>query len=270
MVRETPSRPGGGPGVTYLADAALPTATWSAWSCEVRVAVSDPHALRPAVAATTALMQRVDAAASRFRPDSDLSWANLNPGRPVAVSPLLVALTRSALDAAALTGGALDPTVGRDLLRLGYDRDILLVADSDHAAEARPRVAAARPTWHDVGLDEVTGLLSVPNGTRLDLGATAKAETADRAAALLHRRFGGAVLVEIGGDLAVAGERRDWQVAVGERAGGPGEQVTLGSGGLATSTTTVRAWRRGRRRMHHIVDPGTGEPAAGPWRTVSV
>lgn len=169
MVRETPSRPGGGPGVTYLADAALPTATWAAWSCEVRVAVSDPHALRPAVAATTALMQRVDAAASRFRPDSDLSWANLNSGRPVAVSPLLVALTRSALDAAALTGGALDPTVGRDLLRLGYDRDILLVADSDHAAEARPRAAAARPTWRDVGLDEVTGLLSVPNGTRLDL-----------------------------------------------------------------------------------------------------
>jgi thiamine biosynthesis lipoprotein len=46
--------------------------------------------------------------------------------------------------------------------------------------------------------------------------------------------------------------------------------VQLRNGGLATSTTTVRRWRRAGRTMHHIVDPATGLPADGPWRTVSV
>jgi thiamine biosynthesis lipoprotein len=39
---------------------------------------------------------------------------------------------------------------------------------------------------------------------------------------------------------------------------------------VATSSVTCRQWRRGGQRLHHIVDPRTGYPAAGPWRTVSV
>jgi thiamine biosynthesis lipoprotein len=50
----------------------------------------------------------------------------------------------------------------------------------------------------------------------------------------------------------------------------PGQTVTIRSGGLATSSTTVRAWAVGGRRMHHIIDPATGEPAQSCWRTVSV
>jgi thiamine biosynthesis lipoprotein len=127
-------------------------------------------------------------------------------------------------------------------------------------------------TWRDVGLDRDLGLLTVPRGTALDLGATAKAQTADWAAHAVQRRFGGAVLVEIGGDLAVAGTRPDgdWQITVAERAGACGQQIGVHRGGVATSTTTVRTWRRGEVRMHHIVDPRTSRPTNGPWRTVSV
>ncbi len=40
---------------------------------------------------------------------------------------------------------------------------------------------------------------------------------------------------------------------------------------MATSTTTVRRWQLGTGpAMHHIVDPATGAPADGPWRTASV
>jgi FAD:protein FMN transferase len=49
-----------------------------------------------------------------------------------------------------------------------------------------------------------------------------------------------------------------------------GQRVTVLGGGLATSSTTVRQWRRAGRTVHHIVDPATGEPAAPAWRTVSV
>ena len=120
-------------------------------------------------------------------------------------------------------------------------------------------------------LDREAGLLTVPVGAALDLGATAKAFIADHAARALSRRYDTGVLVELGGDIAVAGHRPDgWCLDVAEREGGDGQLVLVRHGGLATSTTTVRTWRRGGRPVHHIVDPRTGLPADGPWRTVSV
>ncbi|UXX97790.1 FAD:protein FMN transferase [Streptomyces sp. AD2-2] len=46
--------------------------------------------------------------------------------------------------------------------------------------------------------------------------------------------------------------------------------VALRSGGLATSGTAARRWRRNGHELHHIVDPRTGLPVRSPWRTVSV
>ena len=51
--------------------------------------------------------------------------------------------------------------------------------------------------------------------------------------------------------------------------GGPAPLVRLGAGGLATSSVSARRWRRGGRQWHHLVDPRTGLPARGPWRTVT-
>jgi thiamine biosynthesis lipoprotein len=50
----------------------------------------------------------------------------------------------------------------------------------------------------------------------------------------------------------------------------PGQTIVITSGGLATSSTTVRMWRAGSATMHHIIDPKTGQPARSVWRTVSV
>jgi FAD:protein FMN transferase len=243
--------------------------TWTgrAWSCTVRLVVGDGRVLRPAVEDLSALLARVDAAASRFRTDSALSLANRRVGRPTPVPALLVDLVGAALDAAAATEGAVDPTVGLALQRIGYDRDITLVTDDDAAPAGLPGTGR----WGAVRLHRGAGLLTVPRGTALDLGATAKAWTADRAATSLAARYGTSVMVELGGDLAVAGPRPGgWCIRVAEREGGAGQLVTLRSGGLATSTTTVRTWQRGGRPVHHIVDPATGAPADGPWRTASV
>jgi FAD:protein FMN transferase len=236
----------------------------------VRLVVIDARVLAPAVALVKNRMAQVERVASRFVTDSDLNWANANGGRPVAVPGLLIELVEAALDGARRSDGALDPTVGRHLAAIGYDRDILLLTDRP-ADEQVPAGPSGR-TWRDVGVNRDLGLLTVPRGTALDLGATAKAQTADWAARAVHRRFGTAVMVEIGGDLVVAGgpSDGDWQVTVAERAGVPGQQIGLRRGGVATSTTTVRTWRRGELRMHHIVDPRTSRPTDGPWRTVSV
>lgn len=241
--------------------------TTSAWSCTMRVVVENDRAITAAADDLIALLDRVDRAVSRFREDSELSIANARAGRPTPVSRLTAALVRASLDAARDTGGAVDPTVGLAVRELGYDSDIAAVPPDG------PAVITHRPAadWTAIRLDRTMGLLVVPAGTALDLGATAKAYTADLAARTLSRRYASAVLVELGGDVAMAGARHGgWQLDVAERGGGMHQAVIVAGGGMCTSTTTLRAWRRGGRQLHHIVDPRTGAPAEGPWRTVTV
>ncbi len=247
------------------------TRSWRAWSSTVRLVLADvadaDAATADAAAAELAdLLDQVDRAVSRFRADSELSRANARCGRPTPVSPMCAEFVEVALRAAATTDGAVDPTVGRLLSELGYDRDIAEVKAGSALAAVPVRVPVR--TWRHVRLEPAIGALTVPAGTALDLGATAKAHTADLAARQLARRYG-SVLVELGGDVAVGG-RHTWPVRTAERAGGDGPVVLLPSGGLATSTTTLRRWRRGSSTAHHVVDPRTGLPTAGPWRTATV
>ena len=84
------------------------------------------------------------------------------------------------------------------------------------------------------------------------------------------------MLVSLGGDLAMAGlpPARGWEVRVTDsHAAGPdavGQTVLVQSGGLATSSATVRRWQRGGQDLHHVIDPRAGRPADVVWRTVSV
>jgi thiamine biosynthesis lipoprotein len=116
----------------------------------------------------------------------------------------------------------------------------------------------------------------LPAGMRLDLGATAKALAADRAAQRVTAATAAGVLVSLGGDLSVAGRvpAGGWLIHVTDDhrsdADAPGQTVAISSGGLATSSTTTRRWRHRGEVMHHILDPRTGAPIHSPWRTVSV
>ncbi len=242
--------------------------TWTAWSCKVRLTVDDPAVLGAACGELKALMDRVDKAASRFRPDSELSIVNSRAGALVPVSRLLVDLVDVSLVAASMSGGAVDPTVGAAVIAAGYDTDIEAVRRRYPQPAEEPNPI---PGWQQVQLNRKLALLGVPKDSALDLGAIAKAWTADRAALVLSKRYGCAVLVEIGGDLRAAGEPAEpWVITVAERAGDPGVLVTLAHGGLTTSTRTVRRWQTADGSAHHLIDPRTGKPADGPWRTASV
>jgi thiamine biosynthesis lipoprotein len=116
----------------------------------------------------------------------------------------------------------------------------------------------------------------VPRGVQLDLGATAKAWCADRAARLIAEETGAGALVSLGGDIAVAGAAPPdgWVIRIADRHDAPpsepGPEITIVGGGLATSGTAARRWWRGDAVVHHIVDPSTGRSAESCWRTATV
>lgn len=274
------------------------------------------------------VLAEIDLACSRFRADSELCKLNAAGGRPVTVSPLLLEAVELALRAAHITDGDVDPTLGVALERAGYDCDwermpnrapacaamlagnvergslaptapLLTREDTDVTPRAPVRIhASRRERWRAIRVDRARARIALPSGVKLDLGATAKAWAADRAAAAAAGASGCGALVSLGGDIATAGPLPPdgWRVHVTDdhRDGPdtPGQTVTICGGGLATSSTTVRRWllpERGsghvlgwagllsRHRspiggetMHHIIDPATGAPAISPWRTVSV
>lgn len=215
----------------------------------------------------------IDRACSRFREDSELTAANQAAGGWVPASPLFMDALEVGLRAAHQSDGAVDPTLGVTMRLLGYDRDFTAVAPEGPPLRL---VVAPAPAWRQAVVDRQRSRVRVPAGVELDLGATAKALAADRAAARAARATGAGVLVNLGGDVAVAGRppAGGWRVHVTDdhrsEPDAPGQTVSIASGGLATSSVTTRTWRRGGDTVHHVVDPGTGRPVAGPWRTASV
>lgn len=258
------------------------SASWRSLGCDIRLVVTDPAALPEARELLAADLAALDLAASRFRTDSEVAALHAAGGRRMPISPVLADCIAAALMAAELSGGDLDPTMGSELVELGYDRTFAELPASHEPASAtshRPALSVRQgPKWSDVELDMDNLTVRVPAGVLLDLGATAKARCADIAAARIAAACGCGVLVSLGGDIAMAGQAPvgGWVVQVQDATGDPAQsvpgscRVALESGGLATSSTTARRWRRGGSVLHHILDPRTGQPAGGPWRTVTV
>ena len=245
-------------------------ATSRALSTGIQVGVTRAEALGAAQAVVARRLDDIDRAVSRFRGDSDVTRINNAGGEPVRVSDLCLRAIRVALEVAAATYGIVDPTVGTSMEALGYDRDFAEIGSTP----ARSVVPAAG--WRCVEIDMTSGTVRIPSGVHLDLGASAKALVADEAAVEAAAAAGCGVLVNIGGDMAIAGSSPagGWEVRVTDDhaapADAPGQTIRIERGGLATSSTTVRRWQRGDGDVHHILDPRTGEPAAVVWRTVSV
>ena len=256
--------------------------TWKALGTSVHVLTTHDDGLEAATTAVRDVLEDVDEAYSRFRSDSELTRFNGNAGRTIRISPLLATAIDAALRGARLTDGAVDPTIGRAIRVAGYDDDFSRISDPhptlpcDRGREIRLR-AESVPGWQGVRLDRRLRTVWLPHGVELDLGSTGKALAADLAAAAAMAAVGkGGLLVSLGGDIAIAGEPPSggWRILVAEdsrvRPDGDGDVICVPAGGVATSSTTVRRWSRGGAALHHIIDPRTGRPTSGPFRTVTV
>jgi FAD:protein FMN transferase len=188
---------------------------------------------------------------SRFQPDSELSRINRHPLEVVVLSRLFAYALRAGISAAAATNGLVDPTLGAAIEAAGYDRDFSELGDDE-----RPPGPPSHGTWRSLRLSG--RLLSRPPGTALDLNGVVKSLAVDSALELIS----GEGFVSAGGDLAVRGG-----ALVALPAGG---EIRLLGGGIATSGSTKRQWRRAGEPQHHLIDPRTGRPAESRWDEVTV
>jgi thiamine biosynthesis lipoprotein ApbE len=239
----------------------------------VTLKLENPERIATARSLLGSELDAVDSACSRFRPYSEIWALYASGGEKVRVSALLFEIIATACDVAQLTGGAVDPTVGTSLDALGYDRDFAEVVAGSQPLSAEPRPAAG---WWQVELDASDRTIRIPPGVKLDFGAVGNAFAADRAAANISSLVKCGVSVRIGDDVSVAGAPPPggWLVDLStgpeDAVGTVDQTVRIVSGGIATSSTTTRRWRRGTRRLHHIVDPFTGDVASEHWASVSV
>jgi thiamine biosynthesis lipoprotein len=205
---------------------------------------------------------------SRFRPDSEVSRINAAGGRPVTVSTTTATLIALAVRGWATTDGAYDPTVLDAVIGAGYDRSFELIATADPGPAA---VAGPAPGCAGIAVDVDSGLVRLPAGVHIDPGGIGKGLAADLVATALVADGAGGALVNVGGDVRVAGAAPPggWRIDI-DLPAVTDTQLTLRSGGVATSGTHRRRWVRDGSPRHHLIDPRSGVPATSPFVAATV
>lgn len=241
-------------------------------TCSITITVEDHRAADRLAERAEAMVHQLEALWTRFRSDSELMGLNEHAGQEWGVSPDTFALISAAIEARALTGGLFDPTLLDALIDAGYDRSFDQIVDGD-----RPAVRSLhdQSMVDEIDLDAERLFVTLPAGVRLDLGGIAKGRTADLVVQLLGRAGAAGACVDLGGDIAVFGDRAEdqpWAIAVDDPAD-PGVDlavILLDRGAVATSSRAKRQWRTADGPAHHLIDPRTGAPAVTDLIAVSV
>lgn len=188
---------------------------WTMWDSAVEVDVTEAAALHDAHDLIAAAIEETEIVCDLRRGDAEIHAVNLAQGTPVKVTRRMSALLRSALWAARMTGGVVNP-----------------LADNYSEDESIPPVHPP-PTFEDVQLDG--DVVFAPWGASFDITGVAKADTVDRAAHAVAGELQCGVAVRIGDVIATAGHAPagGWQIPV------PGDdEVELANG---TAMATARA-----------------------------
>lgn len=212
---------------------------------------------------------------TRFSPESELAHLNDKAGHPTLVSPDTYRLIDTAITSWHQTGGRYDPSLLHDITNLGYDRTFDIIdrttAQPNHVTPTRHRSRVA-----DIDLDPQSRLVTLPPGLGLDPGGIGKGLAGDIVAEeLLHAGATG-VMVNIGGDVRVAGTPPtidQWPISVTDPANPDSEilRIEIPVGAVATSSRLKRHWiGPDGQPVHHLLDPATGYPIDNEIASVTV
>lgn len=130
---------------------------------------------------------------------------------------------------------------------------------SSHGASTLEKPLVA--DWRGVKITD--DRITLPEGTRIDLGGTGKTWIAERVSRLMEGDF----VIDAGGDI-VARQSAPFTVQVEHPFYGAPLALELPAGrwGVATSSTLRRAWKGG----HHLIDPRSGRPLESRFAQITV
>jgi thiamine biosynthesis lipoprotein len=262
--------------VVSLGGAAMGTG----WS--VRFVPPPPMVVADVERAIAAELDLIIRQMSTWIDDSDISRFNrAAPDSQHVLSAEFATVLRCALDVAAKSGGAYDPTIGAlvDLWGFGPRGRRESVPAGDEIV-----VAMSRGGWQRLPFDPVTGRAGQPGGLQIDLSSIAKGYAVDRVAERLSALGIADHLVEIGGELRGHGTKpggAPWWVALEQPQAAPGKSangaaslpetiVALHGLSVATSGDSQRRFEIGGEVFSHTLDPRSGNPVSARLASVTV
>lgn len=210
---------------------------------------------------------------SQWEPHSFLSQFNAAPAGATFDTPThFHKVLTCALDLAAQTDGAFDPTLGALVDLWGFGP---AAAGNFPPDEGALRTAHAASGRRKLSYDANARRLTQPGGLKLDFAGIAKGYAVDAVAQVLRAAGSTSFLVEIGGELSGLGVKlngQPWWVEIERPSGFEGDALlaALYNLSVATSGDYRRFTERGGARISHTIDPRTGAPASNGLASVTV
>lgn len=238
------------------------------------VAPLDPTAEAALAAEVGAILEGIDQRMSTYKPSSELSRFNADPGlAPVPLSPMTLAVIDEALAISRASGGAFDVTV-RPLVRLwGFGAGAAAEEPSPEALSGALRLVGP----DRVERDPVAGTVrKTAPGVELDLSAIAPGWAADRVAEALEAHGWRDYLVDVGGEYRLSGHSpagEAWRIGIEQpdTLARRGYAVATLSGGALATSGDYRAYREvDGRRVSHTIDPRSGQTVSHGLASVTV
>ena len=215
----------------------------------------------------SALVERLEGLFSATDAASEVYAANHSGGAPVPVSDDTARLVEQALALCGDTDGALDISIYPAVGAWGFPTGAYQVPEADVLAALLERVDYRRISLED-------GLLTVPAGMEIDLGAVAKGYAGDRIQEQLRQAGVSSALLNLGGNLYALGTKPDgspWRLAVRDpEGGGYAGIIEAADKAVVTSGGYERYFEEEGVRYWHILDPADGLPARSGLASATV
>lgn len=213
-------------------------------------------------------MDQYDLIYNPYNPRSALSRIrNMEPGRLYRINAELYGLLARCRDYHAWTRGAFDITVGRITRLYRFSQNII------------PGPLEIRTNLSYTGMDKLiltNGLAGIKKkGLSLDLGGVAKGTIIDGLSAFILKQGMTNFIVNIGGDLYASGKNsrgRPWEIGIQHprQRGRIIKRLRISRKAVVTSGDYERYVLKGKKRLHHILDPRTGLPVQNGIMSVTV
>jgi thiamine biosynthesis lipoprotein len=197
---------------------------------------------------------------------------------PVKVGDDLFEVLQTAVRYAELSGGAFDPTVGPLVSLWGIGTETEKIPDQNEIEQALALI-----NWKELILDREKGTAYLQRkGMELDLGAIAKGYAADEAVRIAREARAGRALIDLGGNIAVMGNRggakrrmppAPWRIGIQDPLAERNAYIgvlLVSDKSVVTSGIYERYFENNAKRYHHILSTTDGYPVDNGLISVTI